>query len=193
MCGDFKQLIEWQLKGVIEELVRAWFNMGLINYIEGGRRMLPCEAGSANFFIDPFGDVFPCNGLEKILEKVDGEYSRNSRLYDHMGERTGTGGSRHGAPLSKNCWMVGTASPVMHKYIKYSLKWALINKLKSLQGKDICLEPKWCDVGQDSCQGDLRENSVKLVVLAPVIYPDIMAGIETHCEELLYVIRHKII
>ena len=29
----------------------------------------------------------------------------------------------------------------MHKYIKYPLKWALINKLKSLQGKDICLEP----------------------------------------------------
>ena len=58
----------------------------------------------------------------------------------------------------KNCWMVGTASPVMHKYIKYPLKWALINKLKSLQGKDICLEPKWCDVGQDSCQGDLREK-----------------------------------
>ena len=27
--------------------------------------MLPCEAGSANFFIDPFGDVFPCNGLEE--------------------------------------------------------------------------------------------------------------------------------
>ena len=24
--------------------------------------MLPCEAGSANFFIDPFGDVYPCNG-----------------------------------------------------------------------------------------------------------------------------------
>ena len=70
-----------------ESWFRARFNMGLINYIEGGRRMLPCEAGSANFFIDPFGDVFPCNGLEeKYLEKVDGEYSRNSRLYDHMGE-----------------------------------------------------------------------------------------------------------
>lgn len=58
----------------------------------------------------------------------------------------------------KNCWMVGTASPVMHKYIKYPLKWALTNKLKSLQGKNICLVPKWCNVGQDPCQGDLREK-----------------------------------
>ena len=66
VCGDFKQLIEWQLKERHpKSWFRAWFNMGLINYIEGGRRMLPCEAGSANFFIDPFGDVFPCNGLEE--------------------------------------------------------------------------------------------------------------------------------
>lgn len=48
-----------------EKLVSAFFNMGLINYIEGGRRMLPCEAGSANFFIEPYGDVYPCNGLEE--------------------------------------------------------------------------------------------------------------------------------
>lgn len=58
----------------------------------------------------------------------------------------------------KNCWMVGTASPVMHKYIKYPLKWALQNKLRSMQGKTVCLDKKWCDVGQDPCQGDLREK-----------------------------------
>ena len=58
----------------------------------------------------------------------------------------------------KNCWMVGTASPVMHKYIKYPAKWALQNKLRSMQGKPACIDPKWCDVGQDPCQGDLREK-----------------------------------
>lgn len=45
-----------------------------------------------------------------------------------------------------------------HKYIKYPAKWALQNKLRSMQGKPICIEPKWCDVGQDPCQGDLREK-----------------------------------
>ncbi len=65
VCRDFEQLIEWQLKEKHpKSWFRAFFNMGLINYIEGGRRMLPCEAGSANFFIDPWGEVFPCNGLE---------------------------------------------------------------------------------------------------------------------------------
>ena len=58
----------------------------------------------------------------------------------------------------KNCWMVGTASPVMHKYIKYPLQWALANKWRSINGKVACLDAKWCDVGQDPCQGDLRET-----------------------------------
>ena len=58
----------------------------------------------------------------------------------------------------KNCWMVGTASPVMHKYVKYPLKWALRNKLRSMRGKPACLDKKWCDVGQDPMQGDLREK-----------------------------------
>ena len=66
VCKNFEQLIEWQLQeNHPKSWFRAWFNMGLINYIEGGRRMLPCEAGSANFFIDPFGEVYPCNGLEE--------------------------------------------------------------------------------------------------------------------------------
>ena len=138
---------------------RAWFNMGLINYIEGGRRMLPCEAGSANFFIDPFGDVYPCNGLEeKYWKKSMGNIHETPDFMTIWESEQAQEVRAMVRRCPKNCWMVGTASPVMHKYIKYPLKWALINKLKSLQGKDICLEPKWCDVGQDSCQGDLREK-----------------------------------
>ena len=56
----------------------------------------------------------------------------------------------------KNCWMMGTASPVMHKYIKYPAMWALKNKLRSMQGKLACIEACWHDVGQDPRQGDLR-------------------------------------
>ena len=65
VCDNFKTLIEWQLKeNHPKSWFRAYFNMGLINYIEGNRRMLPCEAGTVNFFIDPWGEVYPCNGME---------------------------------------------------------------------------------------------------------------------------------
>lgn len=203
VTNNFKQLIEWQLKEKSpKSWFRAWFNMGLINYIEGGRRMLPCEAGMANFFIDPWGEVMPCNGLESCMDgdaadstkELDGDdmtvavYNEqlaadpnnvsNDKLKPAESDtpKTWSMGNIHdtkdfmdiwnsekGAKVRdkvrrcpKNCWMVGTASPVMHKYIKYPLKWALQNKLRSMQGKNPCIDAKWCDVGQDPCQGDLR-------------------------------------
>lgn len=160
VCRDFEQLIEWQLKERHpKSWFRAWFNMGLVNYIEGGRRMLPCEAGTANFFIDPTGEVYPCNGMEKkywiesmgnIHEATDFSSLWNSPQAEKVRAMV--------RRCPKNCWMVGTASPVMHKYIKYPLKWAIANKLRSMQGKPVCIDKKWCDVGQHPCQGDLTKT-----------------------------------
>lgn len=156
VCRDFEQLIEWQLKERHpKSWFRAWFNMGLINYIEGGRRMLPCEAGTANFFIAPSGEVYPCNGMEEkywmesmgnIHEATDFITLWNSPQAEKVRMLV--------RRCPKNCWMVGTASPVMHKYIKIPLKWAIQNKLRSMQGKPACLDKKGCDVGQPPCQGD---------------------------------------
>lgn len=42
---------------------RAYFNHGLINYIYGNKRLLPCDMSKNAFFIDPFCDVIPCNGM----------------------------------------------------------------------------------------------------------------------------------
>ncbi len=160
VCQDFEKLINLQLKERHpKSWFRAFFNMGLINYIEGGRRMLPCEAGTMNFFIEPYGDVYPCNGLESkywkesmgnIRETTDFMQLWNSDQANRVREMV--------RKCPKNCWMVGTASPVMHKYIRHPLAWALKNKWRSMQGKPACLDKKWYDVGQDPMQGDLREK-----------------------------------
>lgn len=159
VCNDFEQLIEWQLaEKHPKSWFRAFFNMGLINYIEGGRRMLPCEAGSANFFIDPWGEVFPCNGLEERYWK---DSMGNIHEADFMTIWTSEQARKVREKVSrcpKNCWMVGTASPVMHKYIKHPLKWAVKNKLRSLRGLKPCLDKTWYNVGQDPSQGDLRDK-----------------------------------
>ena len=53
--------------------------------------------------------------------------------------------------------MVGTAAPVMKKYIAHVAPWVLTAKLKSLFGKEIdCSKLPTFDVGQDPRQGDLR-------------------------------------
>ncbi|MCM1504648.1 MAG: radical SAM protein [Muribaculum sp.] len=162
VCGDFRQLIRWQLEEKHpKSWFRAFFNMGLINYIEGGRRMLPCEAGLTNFFIDPWGEVYPCNGLE---EKFWKESMGNIHKQDFLSIWNGPQ-AQHVRDLvrtcPKNCWMVGTASPVMHKYIKHPLKWAVNNKLRVMRHLEPCIDKKWFDVGQDPRQGDLGKSAVR--------------------------------
>jgi len=137
---------------------RAFFNLGLINYIQDGRRMLPCEAGSANFFIEPYGDVYPCNGLEDHIWKESmgniRDYATFEELWNSEQADKVRGMVRQ---CPKNCWMVGTAAPVMKKYIKHPTMWVAKNKLKSLMGKPVCIsEIPWYNVGQDTRQGDLN-------------------------------------
>jgi radical SAM protein with 4Fe4S-binding SPASM domain len=137
---------------------RAFFNLGLINYINGGRRMLPCEAGTANYFIEPYGDVYPCNGLE---DKIWKESMGNLHDFNSFEELWFSDQAQRVRDLvkicPKNCWMVGTAAPVMKKYIKHPTLWVVENKLKSLLGKEISFDKiPWFNVGQNPLQGDLN-------------------------------------
>lgn len=162
VIGNFHKLIELLLKeNTPKSWFRAFFNLGLINYIRGNPRMLPCEAGTANFFIEPYGDVFPCNGLEERYWKESMGNIREYKSFDELWfseQAEKVRGLVRTCP--KNCWMVGTAAPVMKKYIKHPISWVAKNKLKSLMGKPICVDhvPKF-DVGQDPLQGDLREST----------------------------------
>lgn len=168
---DFHELIQRLMKeNSPKSWFRAFFNLGLINYIQGGKRMLPCEAGTANFFIDPYGDVLPCNGLE---EKYWKESMGNIREVDTFEELWFSEQANKVRDLvrtcPKNCWMVGTAAPVMKKYIKHPLKWVMKNKIKSMMGRSICTDfIPICDVGQDPKQGDLRLSDTYKEVLNKV-------------------------
>lgn len=122
--------------------------------------MLPCEAGSVNFFLDPYGEVYPCNGLEERYWKKSMGNIRSGKSFEEIWNsqeaaevRTCVGS------CAKNCWMVGTAAPVMKKYIKHPVAWVAKNKIRSMMGKSVCIDqiPHF-DVGQDPRQGDLRET-----------------------------------
>ena len=155
VVSDFTTLINWQLREHHpKSWFRAYFNMGLVRYVNGGRRLLPCEAGTMNFFVDPWGEVWPCNGLEEkywqqsmgnLRTATDFDTLWNSEQAHQVREKV------HSCP--KQCWMVGTASPVMHKYITKPAAWVLRNKWRSLLGKKPVLDKRWYDVGQDPRQG----------------------------------------
>ncbi|MES9906383.1 MAG: radical SAM protein [Sedimenticola sp.] len=160
VTSNFHELIERLMKeNRPKSWFRAFFNLGLINYIHGGKRMLPCEAGTANFFVDPVGDIYPCNGLEDRYWKESMGNIRNTSSFEEIWFSDQAQKIRDLVrTCPKNCWMVGTAAPVMKKYIRHPAVWVAKNKLKSLLGRPICVDkiPK-CDVGQDHQQGDLRK------------------------------------
>lgn len=159
VIGNFHRLIELLLKeNTPKSWFRAFFNLGLINYIRGRPRMLPCEAGTANFFIEPYGEVYPCNGLEERYWKESMGNIRTAKSFDELWNGEQARKVREMVrTCPKNCWMVGTAAPVMKKYIRHPAMWVAKNKLKSVLGKPVCIdEIPQCDVGQDPRQGDLR-------------------------------------
>ena len=108
---------------------RAYFNHGLINYIYGQPRLLPCDMAFDTFFIDPYGDVMPCNGTKdkEVMGNLNDESWDelwNSEQADKVRAKV-----RH---CDRNCWMIGSVSPAMHKYIWKPGWWVLKHKVKAL-------------------------------------------------------------
>ena len=104
---------------------RAYFNHGLINYIYGQKRLLPCDMSFDTFFIDPYGDVMPCNGTkEKEVMGNLNEQSWNDLWNSGQAETV----RRKVRACDRNCWMIGSVSPAMHKYIWVPMWWVIRHK-----------------------------------------------------------------
>ena len=106
---------------------RAYFNHGLINYIYGQPRLLPCDMAFDTFFIDPYGDVMPCNGTK--CKEVMGNLNEQTwdELWNSEEAEKVRNIVRH---CNRNCWMIGSVSPAMHKYIWKPAWWVIRHKAK---------------------------------------------------------------
>lgn len=104
---------------------RAYFNHGLINYIFSQKRLLPCDMSFDTFFIDPYGDVMPCNGTKE--KQVMGNLNRQSweELWNSEQAEKVRSFVRN---CDRNCWMIGSVSPAMHKYIYKPAAWVIKHK-----------------------------------------------------------------
>ena len=105
---------------------RAYFNHGLIHYIYGQPRLLPCGMSNDAFFIDPYCDVIPCNGMaEKAvmgnLHNQSWDEIWHSEQANRVRERV--------RKCDRNCWMIGSASPAMHKHIWRPALWIIKHKV----------------------------------------------------------------
>lgn len=126
----FRGLVDAQLKtGDVKNWFRAYFNRGLIRCVRGEPRLLPCTAGTDVFFLDPFGEIRPCNGMEEGLW-LESFGNLNGHTFDEIWNSSGAEKIREKVrQCPKNCWMVGTAGPAMKKNIRKPLAWIIKNKL----------------------------------------------------------------
>ena len=104
---------------------RAYFNHGLINYIFGQKRLLPCDMAFDTFFIDPYGDVVPCNGTK--YKKVMGNLNKQTfeEIWSSEQAEEVRKQVRH---CDRECWMIGSVAPAMHKYIDKPVLWIIKHK-----------------------------------------------------------------
>lgn len=103
---------------------RAWFNLGLANYVRGGSRLLPCNMGSDVFFVDPFGEVRPCNGMEESMGSL--KTQEFAEIWE--GPKAGEVRTRV-ADCAQNCWMIGSVAPAMKRALPQVSWWVARAKL----------------------------------------------------------------
>lgn len=130
VAKNFESLINKLLKSNSpKKWFRAYFNHGLINYIYSQPRLLPCDMSFDTFFIDPYGDVMPCNGTKD--KEVMGNLNNQSwdDLWNSKEAESVRNKVRH---CDRQCWMIGSVSPAMHKYIWKPALWVFVHKFKSL-------------------------------------------------------------
>lgn len=130
VAGHFEQLINRMLRSSSpKKWMRAYFNHGLINYMYGQKRLLKCDMSFDTFFIDPYGDVMPCNGTKD--KQVIGNL--NEQSWEALWNSDRAEEVRASVRCcDRECWMIGSVSPAMRKYIWIPGMWVVWHKLKSL-------------------------------------------------------------
>jgi len=115
----------------IKNWYRAYFNRGLIDYIHNQPRRLPCSAGTDFFFLDPWGKVRPCNGMEAdIWMGSMGNLHLDSfeKIWSSPRAETIREAVKH---CPKNCWMIGSAGPAIKKHLTKPTFWVIKHKIRS--------------------------------------------------------------
>ena len=126
VAKEFEKLVNRLLESNSpKKWFRAYFNHGLINYIFGQKRLLPCDMSFDTFFIDPYGDVMPCNGTKE--KEVMGNLNEQTwdELWNSEQAEKVRNKVRH---CDRQCWMIGSVSPAMHKYIWVPAWWVIRHK-----------------------------------------------------------------
>ena len=120
----FRELIRELFKTRrVKNWFRAYFNHGIINYVNGGKRLMPCEMGTDLFLCEPWGDIKACNVLDESMGNI-----KDSDFWTIWKSERAAEVRKLARNCGKECWMIGSVSPAMKKDKWTPIKWILKNK-----------------------------------------------------------------
>jgi len=126
-----------KIKMRIKDWFRAYINMGLLRYMRGKSRSIPCGAATDSFFVDPWGKIVACNGSEVPWVMGDLKTQGFDEIWNSKQAKQVR---KLVASCERNCWMTGSSVPAMRKQIWKPALWVFRNKIRLTLGKDVILE-----------------------------------------------------
>ena len=109
---------------------RSYFYKGLADYIRTSERALPCMAGRVSLFIDPTGEVYPCNILDLAIGNIGSEPFDRIWCSERAEEVR-----REVAQCSRPCWMMCSVRPVIRANLVKAGLWVAGNKVRAHIGR----------------------------------------------------------
>lgn len=127
-----KQLVEAGIKELMSEYLRsaspknwfrAYFTKGIIDQMYGKPRELKCTMATDSFYIDPYGNIRPCNVMDmpfgNIMERPFREIWNSSEAEKAR---------QCVESCMINCWMIGSVGHLIRQKIWVPFFWIIRNK-----------------------------------------------------------------
>ncbi len=106
--------------------VRAFFAQGLYDFSSGNGRPLNCRAGDEFFFMDPYGDIYPCNVLDRVMGNIE-----NAGFLELWGSQAAKAARGSVQKCHSKCWMICTARAAIKQHPLKTGWWILNQKAQT--------------------------------------------------------------
>jgi radical SAM protein with 4Fe4S-binding SPASM domain len=109
---------------------RAYYFQGAKESQAGKKKIRQCCAGERFFFLDPFGNVYPCVMLNEVMGNI-----RDFKDFDELFNSPKAEEVRRKVKICSHiCWMVCTVRSNLIRHPIEPVSWIVKNKLRSLTG-----------------------------------------------------------
>lgn len=137
-----KALLQSERRGMrmrMKDYLRAYFNINILNHLEEKPNILSgCTAGSDLFFIDPWGNVTPCNGSAEPWTMGN---IRDQTFDEIWNSPDALAARERVASCDRSCAFIGTARFDMLRNPVKPIKWIAESKWRLAKGEEIDFRP----------------------------------------------------